>query len=313
MYYIVYKITNKINDKIYIGVHKTNDLDDGYMGSGKILKDAKNKHGIENFEKEILYQVEDSELMYLVEKELVDEEFVSRRDTYNIKEGGEGGWEFNNSKQGIYNRSHTFSDFQKIGAKASSEKFKNDIEYRNKQITHLKEISKLGTKKYLENCQETGKYAFSGKTHTIEAREKISKALSIINSGENNPNYGKRWVYNMEDEISFQIKGSEEIPPGFNLGRVVDFDTLKKKIKDKTTYENQFDSKMLKILEYKRIPSENEVESYNKKVSCYNWLLVNEPKSNKQLRELFKLRKNTVTFLIKITNSKMKEKRGGRR
>ena len=48
MYFYVYKITNKINENIYIGVHKTKDLDGGYFGSGKILNSAINKYGKEN-------------------------------------------------------------------------------------------------------------------------------------------------------------------------------------------------------------------------------------------------------------------------
>ena len=51
MYHYFYKITNRINGHYYYGVHSTSDIDDGYMGSGKRLKHAKNLYGIENFDK----------------------------------------------------------------------------------------------------------------------------------------------------------------------------------------------------------------------------------------------------------------------
>ncbi len=38
MYYVIYKTTNLVNGKFYIGKHQTNDLNDGYIGSGKILR-----------------------------------------------------------------------------------------------------------------------------------------------------------------------------------------------------------------------------------------------------------------------------------
>lgn len=97
MFYIIYKITNLINEKIYIGAHKTSDLEDNYMGSGKIIRNAINKYGVENFKKEILYLLESEEEMYAKEKEIVDTSFLTREDVYNLKEGGHGGFDFINS------------------------------------------------------------------------------------------------------------------------------------------------------------------------------------------------------------------------
>ena len=53
-YYIIYKITNLLNDKIYVGFHKTEDIYDDYMGSGKLIKEAITEFGVQNFKKDII-------------------------------------------------------------------------------------------------------------------------------------------------------------------------------------------------------------------------------------------------------------------
>lgn len=72
-HYLVYKITNLVNGKIYIGKHETDNLDDGYLGSGKLLKRAIEKYGEENFQREILFECSSKAEMDAREAELVNE------------------------------------------------------------------------------------------------------------------------------------------------------------------------------------------------------------------------------------------------
>ena len=91
MYY-VYKTTNIVNNKIYVGVHKSDNIQsDEYIGSGKYLNSAVIKYGKDKFKRQILYQFESKEKAYLMQSQIVDKQFVKRKDTYNIKLGGEGG------------------------------------------------------------------------------------------------------------------------------------------------------------------------------------------------------------------------------
>ena len=96
MYYLIYKITNIDSGKFYIGKHITDDKNDSYMGSGKYLKYAQECHGMDRFKKEILFECSSYEEMNQKEAEIVNQEFIDRDDTYNIKLGGDGGWEYIN-------------------------------------------------------------------------------------------------------------------------------------------------------------------------------------------------------------------------
>ena len=84
----VYLITNLKNSKIYVGVHSTKNAMDDYMGSGKHIKMAIEKHGIENFKKEIIAIFDNRKDALELEKEIVNKVFLKSREVYNIAEGG---------------------------------------------------------------------------------------------------------------------------------------------------------------------------------------------------------------------------------
>ena len=96
--YTVYKITNKVNNKFYIGVHKTNNPYDNYMGSGTAIKNAIKKHSKENFAKEILFITEDKQEAYNKEAELTED--FNCNSNYNMRRGGIGGFTIENARKG---------------------------------------------------------------------------------------------------------------------------------------------------------------------------------------------------------------------
>lgn len=93
--YTVYKITNKINGKFYIGVHKTKHPNDQYYGSGRSIKNSIKKYGKENFRKEILYLTCVKTHAYEFEKRLL-ESIWDKSGNYNMNSGGHGSWDYVN-------------------------------------------------------------------------------------------------------------------------------------------------------------------------------------------------------------------------
>jgi hypothetical protein len=87
-YFLIYKITNLINEKYYIGRHATKNLNDGYLGSGKGIKNAIAKYGKENFKKEILVFANSAEELWKLEEEIVNKQVLQDPKSYNQTLGG---------------------------------------------------------------------------------------------------------------------------------------------------------------------------------------------------------------------------------
>ena len=91
MLYTIYKITNIINGKYYLGKHITNNLEDNYYGSGTAIKQAISKYGKQNFLKEVLFILPSEQEMNEKEKELLSTNIINDPKCYNMKPGGIGG------------------------------------------------------------------------------------------------------------------------------------------------------------------------------------------------------------------------------
>lgn len=186
-YYTIYKVTNKIDGKIYIGSHKTKNLDDGYMGSGKYLKHAQEKYGLENFTKEILFVFDTPHLMYAKESELVNEEFLSLENTYNLKRGGFGGFDYvNQTGKNLYGNNG------KLGY-GGENLIKGQRRLRTKE--EYKKIS-LTMKEHYKSGRLTNK--FKGKRHSDETKKLIGQKSSLSQAGEKNSQFGTCWITHPE-------------------------------------------------------------------------------------------------------------------
>lgn len=118
-YNYIYLITNQINDKIYIGKHSTDNIDDGYMGSGVVIKRAIKKYGEENFTKEYLVFCDTKEKLNWFEKFYI-KKYKAKEVGYNLTDGGDGGntmggkhlseerkQKITGVKNGMYGKKHT--------------------------------------------------------------------------------------------------------------------------------------------------------------------------------------------------------------
>ena len=195
MHYLIYKITNKINGKFYIGKHKTSKIDDAYFGSGKHLKNAIEKYGAQNFVFEILIDLNNYEEMTLLERMVVNEDFISRCDTYNEHLGGDGGF-----AAGLWKgRKRTAEDNLK-----KSQRMKANHPLKGK-------VGPFKGRRHTDSAKLKNSIAHKGKKLSDEAKKK----MSCSHKGKNDWSKGRHWFNNgIENVVDF------ECPIGFTEGKI---------------------------------------------------------------------------------------------
>jgi hypothetical protein len=196
----------------------TQNLNDEYMGSGKVIKRAIEKYGTDNFRKDILEFFEDAETMYAREKEVVTSEFLLREDVYNLRRGGDGGFDYIRTLS-------EYSNWAKQGGKiVNNPECPNKLKERKE---YLKKFNIIGTQAYLKKLEENNGKAwwkntksFLNKSHSSKTKAVMSnKAKERLKDPTKNSQFGKMWITNGSQNMS--IKKTEEIPTGFYKGRTV--------------------------------------------------------------------------------------------
>ena len=204
-YHYIYKTTNLKNGKYYIGMHSTNNLEDGYMGSGKRLRRSLIKYGKENFKSEILEFLPERKTLVEREKEIVNEELLKDTLSMNLKQGGEGGTINDEHRKNL-----------KIGAsKYQKNKWLIDSDYRDK-------IKKLLLDNIVKNnlLGKINYNNFEGRKHTEDTKNKMRDVKIGMYVGEKNPSYGTCWITNgKENKKIKKEKINDYLCEGWYKGR----------------------------------------------------------------------------------------------
>lgn len=196
---IVYKITNMINGKIYVGKDKFNNSN--YLGSGFLIKKSIKKHGKENFKKEILEYC--STEHDLKEKEIKWIEILKSNDLrigYNITKGGDGGDTLTNHPFRKEILKKTTEAINKVKDKISSHHIdvsgKNNPMFGKKHTEESKQKMSINTKKCFKD--------------NPELIEKLKERMKKTSKGRNNSNYNPTSVLQYDINMNF-IKEWEDL------------------------------------------------------------------------------------------------------
>ena len=191
-YHFIYKTTNILSGKYYIGMHSTNDLEDGYLGSGNRLRLAIRKHGKENFKREILEFCETRDELIKRETEIVNLDEIAKKECMNLVIGGNG----------------FTSEYAIICVIKSNKKQQFLRENDSKWVERYSEKKSEALKKaYNEGRRKIITPDWNGRVHSEETKLKMSEVKKGKYNGENNPSYGTCWI--TKDGTNKKIKKEE--------------------------------------------------------------------------------------------------------
>lgn len=173
--FIIYKITNLLSEKIYVGKHETMNINDSYFGSGTVLKMAIKKYGKENFTKEIIEEVENIENMNIREIYWINELCTISPNGYNINIGGKGGDNFTNNP----NKEKIRSKFkiQNLGRKVSDEtRRKHSIRMTGCKLNQHRKVR-------CDFCDKLISQANHNRFHGIYCKENPNRIIKEVKKG----------------------------------------------------------------------------------------------------------------------------------
>lgn len=200
-FHYIYQITRD-DGKFYIGMHSTDNLEDGYFGSGKLITRSIKKHGLARHSKQILEFLPTREALRIREKEIVCNELLGDARCMNLMLGGSGGWDHIPRETVLKNLSK--------GNKGWDTYNKSDLA-RQRSRANAKKLNESGTVRH---------DIFKGKSHTAEVKQKIGAKNSLHQSGSNNSQFGTCWVIKDNKPQKIKIEDLEKYQEeGFKRGR----------------------------------------------------------------------------------------------
>lgn len=194
--HFIYRTTCLITNRFYLGMHSTDDLNDGYLGSGRRIVRSISKHGVDNHIREILDILPDRKSLREREKQIITDELLNDPLCMNLARGGEGGWDYINENHlsPVHDRSHPSYEKMVAGIPQANR-------HPSRKETNIKNL----------------KGGMKGKHHSECAKQN----MSIAQMGKKNSQFGTVWMTHPDHGSRKFAKDAidVQITLGWRLGR----------------------------------------------------------------------------------------------